>query len=356
MSKTLASGIALFLGNNDKVLINQALNGLDFVNQVRIVRNASLNGTGLQKMTVGKGIRPLNLNIDQRGDNQRTFAGRKLLVYEGMKIIDLIPEELNNTWMSDMLVPGAKEVPFAQWVWQREFEKISSEINDAIYLSSYNGLAAAYNAATAYTGGTDYMKYGTYEDIYKCVTTTTAGQSPDTHPAKWSLVNESVISTGWGTIIANEITAGNIAGANLITTGAISSSNAMTKVNAMVEGMTVAHRNLGGTVKVSPVVYQNYLKEEKATFTMALDQRMGDGPKTVYGFPKWGIEQCSWMGTSSRIIATQKNNLVFGCNLEADSLKPAKTIETLHGTKSVVKWYQGCEIADLETLYVNDQA
>lgn len=356
MSKTLASGIALFLGNNDKVLINQALNGLDFVNQVRVVRNASLNGTGLQKMTVGKGIRPLNLNIDQRGDNQRTFAGRKLMVYEGMKIIDLIPEELNNTWMSDMLVPGAKEIPFAQWVWQREFEKISAEINDSIYSSVYNGLAPAWVSGSVYTGGTAYVKYGVYEDIYKCVTTTTAGESPDTAPAKWLLVNETVISTGWGTILANEITAGNIAGGNLITTGAITAANAMTKVNAMVEGMSVAHRNLGGTVKVSPVVYQNYLKEEKATFPMALDQRMGDGPKSVYGFPKWGIEQCSWMNSSSRLIATQKANLVFGCNMEADSLKPAKTIETLHGTKSVVKWYQGCEIADLETLYVNDQA
>lgn len=356
MSKTLAAGIALFLGNNDKVLINQTLNGLDFVNQVRVIRNASLNGTGLQKMTVAKGIRPLNLNVETRGENQRTWAGRKLMVYEGMKIIDLVPEELNNTFQSDMLVPGAKEVPFAQWVWQQEFAKIGSEINDAIYLSDYQGLCAAWASGSIYTGGTSYVKFGTYEDIYKCVTTTLVGESPLTHPAKWLMINEAVISTGWGKIIADEITAGNIAGSNLITTGAITSSNAMTKVNAMVEGMTVAHRNLGGTVKVSPVVYANYLKEEKATFTAALTQKMGDGPKTVYGFPKWSIEECSWMQSSNRIIATQKNNLAFGCNMEVDSAKAAKTIDTLHGTRSVVKWYQGCEIADLETLYVNDQA
>lgn len=356
MAKTLASGIALFLGNNDKVLINQTLNGLDFVNQVRVVRNASLNGTAMQKMTVAKGIRPLNLNVETRGENQRTWAGRKLMVYEGMKIIDLIPEELNNSFQSDMLVPGAKEMPFAQWVWQREFAKIASEINDSIYLSDYQGLAGAWASATAYTTIGTYVKFGTYEDIYKSIAVTAAGESPLTHPAKWEMVNEAVISTGWGKIIANEITAGNIAGANLITTGAITASNAMTKIDAMVNGMTVAHRNLGGLIRVSPVVYANYLKEEKATFTAALDQRMGDGVKTVYGFPKWKIEQCTWMGSSNRIIATQKDNLVFGTNMEVDASKEAKTIETLHGTRSVVKWYQGCEIADLETLYVNDQA
>lgn len=234
--------------------------------------------------------------------------------------------------------------------------KIGSEINDAIYLSDYQGLAAAWASGSTYTGGTSYVKFGTYEDIYKCVTTTLAGESPLSHPAKWLMINEAVISTGWGKIIADEITAGNIAGGNLITTGAITPSNAMTKVEAMVNGMTVAHRNIGGTLRVSPVVYANYLKEEKATFTAALDQKMGDGQKTVYGFPKWSIEQCSWMQSSSRIIATQKDNLVFGCNMESDMNKVGKTIETLHGTRSVVKWLQGCEIADLETLYVNDQA
>lgn len=355
MSKTLAAGIALFIGQNDKKLINQTLNGLDFINQVRVIRNASLNGTGLQKMTVAKGIRPLNLNVDSREDNQRTFGGRKLLVYPGMKIIDLIPEELYNTWMSDMLVPGAKEMPFAQWVWEQEFNKIKSEINDAIYLSDYNGDAAAWASGSTYASG-DYVKFGTYENIYKANQATSTGQSPTTHPSKWDLVNESVISTGWGKIIADEITGGAIAGSNLISTGSITSSNAMTKVEAIINGMTVAHRNLGGIVRVSPVVYANYLKEEKTVFTAALTQGMGAEKKTVYGFPKWSIEECSWMGSSSRIIATQKDNLVFGCNMESDMSKAGKTIETLHGTKTVVKWIQGCEIADLETLYVNDQA
>lgn len=353
MAKSDFSGIALHIGKNDAKLINQALNGMDFLSAVRVIRNASLNGTGLQKMTVAKGIQPLDLDVTERSGSQRTHTGRKLMVYEGMKIIDIIPEEAMATWMSDMLVPGAKEIPFAQWIWEQEFSKIASEINDNIYSSTYKGDSADWASGSTYTGGTDYVKYGSYGDIYKCITTTTAGQSPDTHPAKWSKVNELVISKGWGTIIADEITATNV---TATTTGALTNANALDKVEVMYNAMTVAHRKLGGEIKMSHANYRNYLVHERTTYGSQATPAMANGVKTVYGDPKWTIVPCSWMGTSGRLIATQKDNLVFGCKMEADAGKVAKTIETLHGYKSVVKWYQGCEIADLETLYVNDQA
>lgn len=355
MAKSNYAGIALFIGKNDKKLIGQVLNGLDFIPQVRVMRNASLNGTGLQKMTVAKGIRNLDLNVETRAGSHRSFSGRKLMVYPGMKIIDIIPEEAYNTWMSDMMAPGVKQIPFAEWVWAREVEKLKSEINDAIYLSDYQGDADVLDTGDAHVVG-DYRKFGDENDVYKCVTNAAAGETPTTHPAKWSKVNELIISTGWGTIIADEITGGGIAGANLVTTGALSNSNMLDKIDLMIDGMTVAHRNLGGVIKMSPVSYDKYIKHEKATFTAALTQSMGSGPKEVYGHPNWKIEQCSWMGTSSRLIATQKDNLIFGTNLESDMNGAGKTIETLHGSRTVIKWIQGCEIADLETLYVNDQA
>lgn len=351
MSKTTYDAIAKFIGNNDKALINQVLNGLDFVNQVRVIRNASLNGTGLQKMTVQKGIRPLNLDVESRSGAHRGFTGRKLLVYTGMKIIDIIPEEAERTFMSDMLAPGAKDIPFAQWVWQQEFAKIGQEINDNIYTSTYKGDAAVFNALSTYAVN-DYVSFGTELDIYKCVTITTAGQSPSSHPAKWQMVNESVISAGWGTIIANEITASTI---TPIVTGAINNTNALAKIELMYNGMTVAHRNLGGTFKVSPSVYRAYIENERTVYGPTATPDMGTGKKTVYGDPKWSLELCTWMGTSQRIIATPKDNLVFGTYALGDEAKAAKVIETLHGYRTVVKWRQGCEIADLEVLYVNEQ-
>jgi len=352
MAKTDFTGVALHIGKNDAKLINQALNGMDFLNDVRVIRNASLNGTGLQKMTVAKGIQPLDLGVSAREGTQRSWTGRKLMVYEGMKIIDIIPEEAMLSFMSDMLVPGAEQIPFAQWIWEQEFKKIAQEINDNIYANTYKGDSAAWDAGTVYVGGTDYVKFGNYGGIYKCVTTTLAAESPTTHPAKWSLVNELVISKGWGTIIAAEI----VAGLAPIATGALSSSNALDKIELMYTGMTVAHRALGGEFKMSHANYRNYLIHERTVYGNTATAATANGVKTVYGDPKWTIKPCTWLGTSGRVIATQKDNLVFGCHMETEAGKVAKTIQTLHGYQSVVKWYQGCEIADLETLYVNDQA
>jgi hypothetical protein len=353
MSKTAFDSIAKFIGQYDKKLIAQALNGLDFVKDVRTINNASLNGTLLPKMTVAKGIRNLDLNVSSRSGEQRNWSGRKLLIYGGMKIINIIPEEAMNTFQSDMLVPGAKEIPFAQWVWEQEFKKISTEINDSIYLSTYKGDASVLDTGSGYTAG-DYVKFGSEYDVYKCVTNATAGQTPTTHPAKWSKVNESIISEGWGTIIAAEISGGGLT--NVITTGTPSASNAVDKVELMIQGMTQAHRKLGGCILMSSTQYSNYLLAERAKYNYVATPQMGIGKKTVYGYPNWEICEATWMGSSNRYIATQQNNLVFGTNMVADLNSAGKIIQTLHGYDTVVKWHQGCQVSDLETLYVNDQA
>lgn len=352
MATSNVDAIAKFIGKYDKKLIGQALNSLDFVDQVRTIRNASLNGMLLPKMTVNKGIRPLNLDVNKPAGANRNFSGRKLFVYAGMKIISMVPEELYNSFASDMLVPGAKTIPFAQWVWEQEMKKIASEINDNIYLSEENGNATDYSAAATYSVG-DYITYGTSELIYKCVSATTAGQNPDTNPAKWTEVTDMVICTGWGKIIADEITASNI---TPISTGAVSSSNALAKFEQMVKDQTAAHRKLGGVILCGPDQYQNYIDNERTVYGPVATPNMGTGKKTIYGHPNWSVEMATWMGSSNRLIATQRENLVFGCNMESDMNKVSKTVETLHGSDSVVKWVMGCEISDLETLYVNDQA
>lgn len=352
-TKTTFDTIAKFIGQYDKKLIAQTLNGLDFVNDVRVIRNASLNGTLLPKMTVAKGIRNLNLNVESRDGSHRNWSGRKLMVYGGMKIIDIIPEEVYNTFLSDMMAPGAIQLPFAEWVWTQEFAKIGAEINDSIYSSTYKGDAAAWASGSTYSAGA-YVTFGAESDIWKANASTSAGESPTTHPAKWDKVNESIISTGWGTIIAAEITGGGLT--NVTTTGTLSATNVIDKVELMFDDIDEAHRKLGGHFYVSPIVYDWYLKSERTKYSGVATPDMGAGVKTVYGNPNWSIKKANWLGTSKRIIATQKDNLVFGTNLVTNMTKAGKTIETLHGSRTVVKWVQGCEISDLETLYVNDQA
>lgn len=355
---TEVAAIAKWAGMYSKKFLAQMLNGLDIMQDLAVDRMVSRQGKLLPKFTAQGGLRPLNTNIESNGGTERLWSGRKLFVYDAMKIFTIIPEDLITSFLSDMTAPGALQIPFAQWVWEKEMAKLASEINDNFYLADYAADAAAFDAGIVYTFSASvpqYVTFGPLEDIYKLLSTTTAGQSPTTHPAKWQKVNSTAITTGIGTIIAKEIAATNLSVVSAAS-GSISNSNAMDKIEAMYNGMTIAHRNAGGVVRVSHDVYRKYITHERSVYGNTARPGDENGKKYVWGSGgKWEIKPCTWMGTSQRIIMTQFENLIVGTNL-AGSPGITKTVETLHGYKSVAKFLIGSEIADLENLYVNDQA
>lgn len=351
------AAIVKWSGMYSKTLLGQVLNGLDLFQDLTVDRNVSLFGKVLGKFKANGGLRPLDTGVDNNGQNQRSLGGRKLMVYDAMKVFNIIVDDLRPSYLSDMMMPGAKEIPMAQWFWQKEFEKLGSEINDNFAAAEYAGDAGAWAIGTAYTYSASvptYKKFGTNNDIYKLLSTTSAGESPTTHPAKWSKVNEKVTHTGHLTIIKNEITAGNHT--NVITTGSVTDSNALTKIELIYNGMTVAHRNAGGVVWVSPIDYACVLNHYRSLYPNFVANNNGTDQIYVFqGGKKWPIRQATWLGTSRRIIFDmQKSNLIVGTNLAGI---PAITnyVPTLHGYDAVSKFMLGGEIADLEVLYTSEQ-
>lgn len=354
---TNVSAIAKWAGMYSKQFLAQMLNSLDLLKDMSVDRMVSRHGKLMPKFTAQGGLRPLDTSVNSRGGVEREWSGRKLFVYDAMKIFSIVPDDLIESFQSDMLAPGATQIPFAQWVWQHEMNKLAAEINESSYLAEYAGNAPLFNAATVYTFAAAtpvYVKFGPLRDIYKLLSTTTAGQSPDTHPAKWQKINASAIANGIGTILAKEISASAIAP---VATGAITNANALTKFEQMYNAMTVPHKNKGGVVRVSPDVYRKYIEHERSIYgNTVASPEFGDGKKYIYGTgKKWEIRECTWMNASQRIIMTQFDNLAFGTNLVGIP-GITKTVETLHGYDSVAKFLIGFEIADLENLYVNDQA
>lgn len=352
---TNVDAVAKWAGMYSKQMLNQMLNGLDILADNKVDRMVSRNGKLLPKFTALKGMRPLDVNIEENNAAERNIGGRMLYVYDMMKLFKIVPDEeaLLESFMSDMIAPGAKEIPYAQWIWQKEMEKLASEVNDNFWLQRNNRSAPTFSPSATYTAG-QYVRFGDTADYYRCVTNTSAGESPTTHPAKWAQENHLVSFDGPAKIIADAITASQI---SPVITGAISTSNAGDRIQTMYDTMTVAHRNAGGHVKFSWDVYQKYLEWEKAEFPYVNNQSMGDGIKYVYGSAKkWVIKPCTWMGTSQRIVFDVKNeNLVVGTNL-VNTPGVTNTVPKLHGYLSVAKWLLGFQIADLEALYVNDQA
>lgn len=354
---TETAAIAKWAGQYSKTFLAQTLNKLDLLKDMAVDRNVSRFGKLLPKFIAQGGLRPLDTSVNGREGIERNWGGRKLFVYDAMKIFSIYPDDLIVNFQSDMLAPGAVQIPFAQWVWEKEFEKLGAELNDNAYLAEYAGTAALYNNAIVYTFSATvpvYVKFGTFLDIYKLVSTTTAGQSPTNTPAKWTKINEKAVATGIGTIIANEITATTLAP---IVTGAITNANALTKFEQMYNAMTAAHKAKGGVVRVSPDVFRKYIEHERSIYgNTVASPEFGDGKKYIYGTgKKWEIRECTWMNASQRIIMTQFENLNFGTNL-VDMPGITKQVETLHGYDAVAKFLVGFEISDLENLYVNDQA
>ena len=350
--------IAKFAGQYNKQFVAQILNGLEFLEDVLVLRNVSGLGQLLPKLTVNGGIRPLNLNVETPKGSNRNFSGRKIVPKGGMKIIQINPDEAMATFLDDgTWGPNAPTMPYEQWVMVQEMAKIAEEINDNIYLGVDQSAADVWDAGTAYAIG-DYVKFN--EVIYLCIVDTLAGESPLTTSASWQDADDVSINKGWGTLLAEEILAGNLPMSNIITTGALTTVNAWEKVNLIYNGMTAAHKKKGGTVLMSCENFSNYLIAEKAAFQNTAVPDMGDGEKYVFGTgKKWKIKMggASYLGTSGRVIFNnQGKNLVFGTNIESDMNSIGKMVPTIHGMKSVVKWTQSCEFSDLEVLYVNDVA
>lgn len=353
----ITTAIEGYAGTYSKELIGQLLNALDIAKDIYVMRNVKAP-VNLTKLTITAGIRPLNTKVDTVDSAGRTWSGRQITVKPGMKIFEVIPEELRKTWMSEMLDPNAEDVPFAQWVWDQEFAKIAEEINESVYLASYHADAAAYDAGAIYTGGTSFINFE--ENIYKCVTTTTAGQSPTTHPAKWLNVNAASITTGLGTIIAAEIVSGGITAGQVIATNAISSTNAVAELRKVYLGAPVKMRKKKAIMYISPDVYENY----KADY----DTRYGKGNGIADGTEdaeviylkgtskKVLLKEATWMGASGRVIYTLEKNLVMATDQEDALNSIGKMIPTLHGLKAIMKFLLGFQIQDLEVLYVNDKA
>src|ERR1044072_6592822 len=103
---TTRDAIVKYAGDYEKKMIGQFLNGLDCAKDVKVMNNVSRFGKLLPKTTVAKGNRPSSYNIDRRAGAQRNISGRKSYVYDAMKIIVFVPEEVKDTYLSEMVVPG----------------------------------------------------------------------------------------------------------------------------------------------------------------------------------------------------------------------------------------------------------
>lgn len=347
------SALQGYITKYDKKLINEMLNGLDFVKDLDIIRNLR-EPRALPKMTVDEGVRRLNLAI-KTAKGGRTWTERIITPELGMKIIEMIPEELRESFMSEMLDPNAKKVPYHEWVWAQEFAKIASELNDNFYYNTRPTVVAFDPAATYAVGAHVLYK----EIIYKQVSagTTTAGESPETASAKWQDVDNKVLINGPDAVIKKAIAD---EGLLAVGTGTFDDTDAYDYFKDMWGAVTNAHKNRGMVAHVSYDVQQDLAENINTKFGSGkgiggVDIEEGKSfiMKNTGGRLK--IVPHTWMGASRRVIITHPGNAVLGLNAASDSQKVGKVVENIHGFEAIVKFILAFQFRDLANLYVNDQ-
>lgn len=343
-----------YAGTFSKELIGRTLNGLDIVGHCKVLYNltAPLN---LTKLLVNGGIRPLDTAVNKADKPGRVWSKRTLTPRTGMKIFQVIPAELMGTWQSEMLDPNAKDVPFAQWVWEQEFSKLAQELNDNIAYAEFHGDAADFDAATVYQVG-DVFVYGANRDIYKTVTLTTAGQTPDSNAAKFTKINQLAICDGPLTIIKNELAATNI---TAVATNAFSSTNAVAELRKIWKAAPVAIRNKSTKMFISYDVWEFYKDDYDTRYGKgnSIASYIEDQKKIFLKGTSGTCEliPCTWMGSSSRVFMTLPENFLMGTNVLSDISGIGKVVENLHGFDAICKFIISFQFADLEVLYVNDK-
>ncbi len=295
---------------NAKKLIMTLLQGLGFLDQVNPMYNVK-GSVALTKLTVANGWRPYDVTLEDTAGaaGDLTYTKRTLTTHTGVRVIKIDPQIYKDTWMNEYMGPSSakpkERVPFATFVWDAVIKKVAAEIDESIYLAEHNAVG------------------------------TTAAD----------------VTTGWGKIIADEITALNI---TPVATGAINNTNAVAKFEQVYKALPVAYKSAPTKMYCSIDNWENYQENYDATHPHS-NQAEASRRFIRFSRSKCEIVPATWMGTSNRLICTPQSNLVFGTNVLSD-LNTINTVEKLFSLTAGIKAEIGCQIADLDALVVNDQA
>jgi hypothetical protein len=364
--------ITSYAANNQAAMISSLINGLDIAQDIMVMPNVK-NKIPMPKLKVGTGARPYS-GTQEFKLKALKYTDRFLEVKVGKRELQIDPEDYMATYLAWVNSPGSgagkKDIPFAAFMWDQVIKAYQRELNDETSYNGFDGSATAlYSGATVYNPG-NRIKFATATDNpnsvldwYECITLTTAGQSPDTHPAKWLNVTARAIAPGIKTYIDAGISATEIAP---VATGAITSTAgvAITAFKKLFRAYNAAYKNNGIIISSSYTDFEFLLDDLSDKYKAVKDNVQANGflvlPDTQN---KCIVKPATWLGTSRRLVAgpvmggeARHMNLYMGTDLLSDangiSVKDTELWKLNAGIKSRI----GFQIQDMEAIKVGDQA
>ncbi len=304
--------LSAYLNANWLGIMAQIITGFTAAQDLTILPGIT-NEVNLPKVSTSDFLKPYTGVFEKT--NAVGLSDRKLRVDVGQGDLVFEPEAYRREFLGQQLKPGGRNIPEEQFIFDQLAERAAHSIDEHIV---YFGEKAA----------------------------VAANDTPAQKVKK--------ITDGLGTIIAREITAGKLVP---VVTGAITSSNAISKFEQVFKSLPAAVRGRGGVFYVSEDVYwkyfENYRSEYKNSPIFTGNELREKEIKFFYA-ANWSIRPCLWMGNSQRIVASAGKNLYLGTD-GTNPLSPFKMKDEHYTVELSTKLILGTQIADLEALAVNDQ-
>lgn len=346
------SALAGYAGKYSKKIYLNFENALDFFKDLTTIYNVK-SAINLTKLHINGKPKPFTgVFTAQKGDI--VYSGNRLEVEKWQRDFQIMPDNYRGTYLEDLRKAGegAKNMSFPSHVFDAVTEKLAGDINDIVPWWGV-GMAefTAYNSATAYTVG-KFISFTVNDETkyYEVVTATTAGENPTTHPAKFTDASTKAIAEGIGTKVRKARTSGAIT--NVASTGIITAADAEDQFRAVWSKLPEWVRRSGGRLYCSYSLFELFLQaiREYTKYTQA-------DTNTVY-LPltnkKCEIVPATWITNSNMIVATAKENLMAGTDLESD-YRDIRTIEQMYHLDFGMTGVLGFGVNDFDALAVNDQ-
>ncbi|HVW97511.1 MAG TPA: hypothetical protein VHA56_16175 [Mucilaginibacter sp.] len=352
------SELAAFAGTYQQAIFTQFFNSFDAVKDFMFWPGVK-NTIKMTKLTVKGGAKPYTGNFKPKL-NEFQYTGLDLTVQQWQRDAILKPSDFRQSFMAQARGagenPNNKTIPWAAFVWKAFLEQLAAGINDkAVYFGIGTGGFTAYDDGTDYSVGDKIAFVGAdgETDYFNCVTATTAGQTPVTHPAKWDDWNDQAIFVGFGKIISTLISGGKL---NPVVTGAIDNTDDAYQIQKeLFRSLPVAIQKRGAVIFQSYT--DNYLLwdsyEEKSKY-VELDKTTGE--RYLAGTDgKCLIRPCTSMTGTRRLIASAIDNLIFATDEESD-FNTIATEEHLYTLDVGMSGVVGVQIKDPDNMVVSDQS
>lgn len=348
------SALAAYAGKYSKQLYRRFVTGIQVFNDITPMLNVK-HKVNLHKITVEGGPMPYS-GIEEYNASDIKLSGQVLEVQDWQRDISIEPKKYRTTYLGEDRGRGEgannMTVPYAQFTLETVADENASSINNS---TVWNGVGkagfAAFNPASTYTVGT-YIAFnnGVKVHYYRVVTATLAGESPATHPAKYTNVDALAICVGLGTQIRTLRTNDELA--HVETTGSLA-TDAYEKFKAVYRGVPeVVRANRKCIMYCSLSSYEALLDDFEGDISKYTDK---DLKLTTLPTSSGNciLKPVSWMSGSQQLVCTPKENLIAATDLVSD-FNQWRVIPKMYTLALGLTGVLGFGVQDPEAISTND--